>query len=236
MKTKLIKIIGILVIAFSTNALSTQAQITLSLSSLTPTEPLLMFDTTNFQVTIEVNSLLPGPDTVSGDIYYWYWTDEQFSNALPMRKLEQDFVNEFIYDGFTDLVHIDIRPTEIRTDPINLIILWPAMTNPLVSDTNSLTTFQNLEGFLNNPDDFSRKQENIIFPCPAIQFIYINPNDVGLIKEIEVISSSGQLIRVYQNQEFSSGNINLGDYASGNYIVRCNYFDGEVIQTKILKY
>ena len=229
---------GLFVALTFVSANSIQAQKTLSLDNITALEPIIINDTTNFQVSVGVINGASLPDTVTGDIFYWYLTDSMIMSSQPARKLEQDFVSELVPDGFIDTIHIDIQPNEIRTTPVNLIILWPAMIDSSVSDTHSISMYVLPVGFLHvqtgiNPP-YSNTQ-NLIFPCPTLQYIYIRHEELSSINKIIIYSMDGQAIATYENDEFKNGMINLENFVIGNYLVELIYYNNEIVKTKILK-
>ena len=229
--SRIVLILGILL----WEAGSIRAQKTLLLENITPLEPVIINDVANFQVVVGVVNNLSMPDTVTGDIYYWFLTDSMILAGAPPRKLEQDFVSEMVYDGFIDIVPIDIQPDEWRTEPANLIILWPAMIDPSVVDTHSLSLFLNPFGFLGIPQGTEDEKDNKLFPCPVIQLVYIQPTDLPLIKEIIFYRTDGSVKTSYKHDEFASGCINLDTFPSGIYITELHYFDHRIIRIKIQK-
>lgn len=211
----------------------------LSTESITPLEPILMNDTIDFQVQVGVTNFISLlPDIAIGNIFYWYRTDSMINSGQPARLVDFNLSVQLVSDGFLDTVPIEMKPNELRmggTNPVNLIILWPAMINPLVVDTTGGVTNIVVDGYLgDNP--YPQQVGNIIFPCPALQYIYIKHEEIIEIKQLSVISMDGQLIQTYENEEFKNGFINLENYATGNYVVRCTYYNGNVIQTQILKH
>lgn len=227
-------ILGTTLVIVAGNPTVTKSQVTLSLLNINITTPLIMYDTVDFAVSVGVLNGL-NPDTVTGDIFYYYLTDLMLATLQPPRKFEEDFVVEMVPHGFQDTIPIDIQPTEIKTTPVNLIILWPAMHVPEVEDTNSLSIFELLLGFLDAPQEYPMQHGNIVFPCPASQFLFVKENELELIREIRIMSMSGAMVRSYPKEEFSSGTIVLNELAAGQYLIEIHYEDQQVIRQKILK-
>lgn len=231
----LLIIIGILGL-FTTKTYS-QATTTLSIDSISQLTPIIMGDTTDFLVRVRVDNFL-GVDTISGDIFYYYQTDSMVLDSAPPRILEQDLVTELIIDSFIDIVHVDIRPDEIRTsstNPLNLIVIWPAMFSPAVLDTDSVVLYIEVEGFLDIPNGWNLQKTNVIFPCPALQFIYIRQEEIYLIEQIKIISMNGELIRSIPKNEFKQGWINIDELKTGNYIAYVQYKTGSTTTLKFIK-
>lgn len=212
-----------------------QAQKTLSLENITPLEPILINDVVDFQVVIGVVDGLSMPTSVTGDIYYWFLTDSMILSGAQARILEQDFVSELVSDGFVDVVPIDIQPDEWRTQPANLIILWPAMLDSSVADTHSLSLYVLPDGFLNTPPNYTNTQRNQLFPSPVIQLVYIKPEELKQIQKILFYGMDGSVKATYEYGEFSNGCINLDTFPAGTYLTELYYFDNRVIRTKIQK-
>jgi hypothetical protein len=209
---------------------------TLSITSITQLEPIIMFDSTDFSINLTAtDSIGGGPDTILGDLLYYYLTDSMINAGAPARVINESPANVLIGFTFTDTLTIDIRPDEIRTTPVNLIILWPAILNPAVADSVSDTILVQLDGFLGLKPDPVIENRQIIFPSPALQYIYIRPEELGYIKEIEIFTLQGQLISHHAAEEFRSGLIDLSHLASGNYLVKIHYVNQPPQQTKIQK-
>ncbi len=226
----------LLFFTFSAKVQTSHAQLLLTLESIAPVEPVIMNDTCDFRVEVGVTDIiLLIPGIAIGDLFYWYRTDSMISSGQPARILELDLNVEIVVDNYVDTVPVDIRPNEIRTGPVNLIILWPAMINPLVWDTTGGTCFVTVEGFLGNDGNYPKQVGNVIFPCPALQYINIRAEELDGIKEISIISMEGQTIQTYQHDEFKNGSINMECYAAGTYIVQLTYYNNEVSRTKIQK-
>lgn len=200
-----------------------QAQKTLSLENITPLEPIIINDITDFQVTVGVVDGLSMPTSVTGDIYYWFLTDSMILAGAPARILEQDFVSELVADGFIDIVPIDIQPNEWRTQPANLIILWPAMIDSSVADTHSLSLYLYPEGFLNISSTNNNTKGNQLFPSPVIQLVYIKPEELKQIQKILFYGMDGTIKATYEYGEFSTGCINLDTFPAGTYLTELIY-------------
>lgn len=199
-------------------------------------EPIIMNDTTDFFVQVSVNDAsVLNQDSIYGDLFYYYLTDSMISASVNARIINDDSNDIYINPTIADTVHIDIRPDEIKTTPVNLIILWPAMINPEVADTDSSTIVVGFDGYLSLPSITGIGQKNLIFPCPAIQYIYIRQEELSLIKQIRILSIEGKTINQYDKHEFSSGFINIDYLATGPYFVELNYYNNNVVRTKILK-
>jgi hypothetical protein len=211
---------------------------TLSISSIVQLEPILINDTTDFRLVLGVHhSVTMVPDSIMGDLFYYYQTDSMINSSTPPRVIDNSFGNQWIVDQQVDTLSIDIRPEEIRTGPINLIVVWPAMHNPNVSDSSGIAyyTYSNgymgEEGMMNIPP-----KSNIIFPCPAFQFMYIKTSEMPQIRQIDILGINGSIIATYTPQEFNGGYIYLKDLPPGTYVVNIYYFDKRVVQTRLLKY
>jgi len=209
----------------------------LSIDSISPMEPLVIGDTTDFYVELSVDDIGPlNVDSLLGNLFYLFWTDSMQNSLQLPRIIDLDLSVIWVPSFLADTVPIDIRPNEIRTEPANLIILWPAMINPLILDTNGISILiptggilptLGIEQFFNEP--------NLIFPCPAIQFINIRPEEIKLIRHIKIVSIEGKILNKYLPSEFSSGTISVNHLPVGSYFVEMNFNDGKVVRTKILK-
>lgn len=230
------KTIPVLVILLIWLCHSRQAstQVTLSLLNINITSPLVMYDTVDFEVSVGVLNGL-NPDTVTGDIFYYYLTDLMLLTLQPPRKFEEDFVSEMVPHGFVDTIPIDIQPSEIKTGPVNLIILWPAMHVPEVEDTNNLSILEYLIGFLDTPQEYPITKGNIVFPCPATQYLFIRHEEIELIKEVRIISMKGDLMAVHSHESIINGTILLDALPGGQYVVEIHYLNDQVIHQKIIK-
>jgi hypothetical protein len=210
---------------------------TLSISFISQLEPLIINDTTDFKLTLGVHhSITSVPDSIFGDIFYYYQTDSMIATSTPPRIINNVVNNIWVHDGEIDTISIDIRPEEIRTDPINLIVVWPAMSNPNIEDSSGIAYQVFSEGFMGEPGMNMSSETNIIFPCPAIQFMHIKPSEMNQIRQIDITGVNGSTIASYVCQEFNGGYINLEGLPPGTYVVTLYYFDKRVIQTRMLKY
>src|SRR5687767_11973465 len=106
-------IILICLMGLSTQRVDAQATITLSIDSIVALEPIIMSDFTDFQVRVRVDNTA-GPDSIFGDIFYYYFTDQMIALLDTPRIFEQEANNEWVYDGFIDTIPIDIQPNEIH--------------------------------------------------------------------------------------------------------------------------
>lgn len=225
----------VLLIFFAFGSMHGQTTKTLTIDSIALLEPVIMNDTTDFRVRVRV-TYLGSPAAVFGDLFYYYLTDSMIQVLAPPRIFLQGDSGETASDGMFDTIPIDIRPDEIRTTtPLNTIILWPAMISPETLDSVSDTIQVGFNGWLGLPPIVIPNKSNIVFPCPALQYIYIRQEELSLIKQIRILSVEGKMISQYENSEFNSGFINVDHLASGNYLVELLYFSSKIIQTKILK-
>lgn len=212
----------------------------LSIDSISPMEPLVIGDTTDFYVELSVDDIGPlNIDSLLGNLFYLYWTDSMISSLQLPRIIDLDLSVIWVPSFMADTVPIDIRPNEIRTEPANLIILWPAMINPLILDTNGISIniqMPDSTGTLNMENPFKDPNHQIIYPSPAIQFVRIRPEDIESIKEIRLLYSDGRTASTYLPAEFKSGTINVDHLAPGNYLVEIFYKNGDTHVSKIVKY
>lgn len=222
------------------NTQNVKAQFTiLEIDSISPMEPLVIGDTTDFYVKLFVDDIGPlNVDSLLGNLFYVYLTDSMINSGQLPRIIDLDLSVIWVPNMMADTVPIDIRPNEIRTEPANLIILWPAMINPLILDTNGINI--NIPGLvptLGLEYPYTDPNHQIIYPSPAIQFVRIRPEDVELIKEVRLLYSDGRTASSHLPAEFkSSGTINVDHLASGNYLVEIFYLDGNTHVSKIVKY
>lgn len=200
---------------------SSYAQKYLSITDLVPTGAIVLNDTTDFHATLNVDSL-GFSSAVYGDLFYYYQTDSMIQAGVPPRVIGLDGYNEWVYDGMIDVVPIDIRPDEIRTTPANLIILWPAMiTNDSIIDTDSITIDLILDEVL---EQLNQNLQNLIYPNPIEQLLYINPVELPLLSKIKVISQlDGTSTTYYCYQFLNIGSIDMSNYAPGWYTIEIKY-------------
>jgi hypothetical protein len=227
-------IIGLL--GLFTSKVYSQATTTLSIDSISILSPVIMGGITNFGVQVRVNNLFAG-DTITGDIFYYYLTDSMISAGIPPRIFEQD-TSEFVSDPFWDTVHVDIQPNEIRTGatgPLNLIVIWPAMIHPAIADTDSVTFYITVEGFLGLETAYPPNNEHIIYPSPAQHYLFIKPDDMNLIAEIQLLNLQGQMVDRMHQDVISSGWINIDGLKTGAYMAVIYYKNGNVVYKKFLK-
>jgi hypothetical protein len=210
----------------------------MKIDSIVQLEPIVMLDYTDFAVTISVyDSTLLTPDSIFGDLFYYYLTDSMISAGTPPRVINELVNNIWVYGTVTDTVPIDIQPGEIRTSPpVNLIILWPAITSPDLADSIPDSTYANFDGYIGIPTIPDPKKLSVIFPIPAMQYMYIKPEEIELIKHINILSIEGKLISTHEYLEYKSGFISIDTMPAGTYLVELNYKNGEVIRTKIIKH
>lgn len=234
----ILKISICFLICFGTFSKANSQLTILSIDSISALEPLVMNDTTDFYVELSVDDIGPlNVDSLLGNLYYLYWTDSMQSSLQPPRIIDLDLSVIWVPSFMADTVPIDIRPYEIRTEPANLIILWPAMINPLILDTNGISILiEHPDGIGTlNTEEFLKKNPNVVFPCPALQFINIRSEEINLIKLIKVISLEGKVMNEYLPADFSDGMISVNHLPVGTYFIEVNYLDNKLIRTKILK-
>jgi hypothetical protein len=233
---RLLKIGATLVIGFfAFSNLQAQPAKTVKIDSIHVMGPILIGGNTDFEVRLRVTNLLSQPDSISGDLYYYYLTEFMDSSLLPPRIFLLDSVTEMVTDGMLDTITIDIQPNEIRTTPVNLIILWPALYNAEPYDSISDSIYVFGDGYIGLPPLPENTQYQIVFPCPALQYIYIRPEELNLIRHIQILSMDGKIVHAYDPWEFGTGMINLDDLPNGNYIVELTYSQ-KTVRTKIIKH
>lgn len=233
---RILKMGAVIILAFlSFSKMQAQATKTLGIDSINILDPIVIGGITNFEVRVRVTNLLAQPDSILGDIFYYYLTEYMDSLGSPPRIFLQGDTAEMVTDGMLDTISIDIQPNEIRTTPVNLIILWPAMldSEPFDSICDSIYAFG--DGYLGIPKLPENSKYNIIFPCPALQYVYIKPEELSFIRQINILSMDGKMLFQYSANEFSSGFVNIDELSNGNYLVELNYYNNKVIRTKILK-
>ena len=213
----------------------------LFIDSINQLEPIIMFDSTDFYVHVVVDDTsFVNNDSIFGNLIYYYLTDSMDTAGASPRIIDNDPSNIWIAGSIGDIVSVDIRPDEIRTSPpINLIILWPAMVQPgmtEVSDSDSVAVNVTFEGYLSLPPTPGIQKGTILFPTPALQVLYIKPEEIDLIQRINILTMEGKLINTYEYLEYKSGFINIDTVPRGSYLVELNYKNGEVIRTKIIKH
>lgn len=239
MKIRFKIILGILFFAFFIKVQNGHAQLFLRMDSIVALEPIIMNDTVDFEVHVGVRDLLAPwvPSFTVGNIFYWYRTDSMINSGQPARIIDVDLSSLLILDGYVDTVPIEMKPNEIRmggTNPINLIILWPALFPPIL-DTIPDTLGITVVGVLGDNDVYPKQVGNVIFPCPALQFLNIQQGEISKIRQITILSMDGKVAAILKNHEFSSGFINLESFPTGEYFIRSEYFDNRVVQTKVIK-
>jgi hypothetical protein len=211
----------------------------LYIDSVNQMEPIIMFDTTDFAVHVVIDDTsFVNNDSISGDLFYYYLTDSMMNAGAPPRAINDDTNSITINGAILDTVHVDIRPDEVRTTPVNLIILWPALHGPFtneLTDTDSVAIYVGFDGYAGLPPMPEQHKHHVIFPCPAIQYLFIRQEELHLIRQIRILSMDGRVIASYESNEFSSGFINVDTLPAGNYFVEINYSDKEAVRTKIQK-
>jgi len=232
MRRKYLLIISCLIGLF-TSKIYSQATTVLYIDSVTILTPVLFGGTTDISVQVRVMNGFVG-DTLVGDIYYYYQTDTMDSLGIPPQIVDQDFVSENVADPFLDTVHIPINPTEMKTGPLNLIVVWPAMMNPAVLDTDSVAFYLQVEGYI-GIEPLPSFEENILFPLPAMHYLFIKPDELGRIDEMIISNMQGQMITRMSIVDLQNGWINIDGLNSGFYMVMLRYRDGSIINKKILK-
>jgi hypothetical protein len=202
----------------------TYAQKQMGITSLVPSGPIVLNDTTDFHATLNIDSA-GASSAVYGDLFYYYQTDSMINAGVPPRVIGLDGMNEWVYDGMIDIVPVDIRPEEIRTTPANLIILWPAMiTNDSIIDTDSITINLILDEVM---EQLNQTIQNLVYPNPIQQLLYINPTEIPLLSRIKVISQVTGASTTYYKYLFQyTGSIDLSNLPPGWYTVEVKYLLG----------
>ncbi len=229
--------IGILAfLAFS--QVKAQSTLIVYIDSIYQLEPIIMNDSTDFFVNVVVDDTsFVGADSIYGNLVYYYWTDSMINAATPPRVIDNDTSSYWLVGSFGDIVSVDIRPDEIRTEPVNLIILWPAIFEswPIPITSDSIEIMVGFDGYLQLPDIPGAKKNNLLFPVPAMQYIYIRPEEVDQIRQINILTLEGKQVSTFEYLEFKSGFINVDSLSNGNYLVELNYKDGRTTRTRIIK-
>jgi len=221
----------------STGILFSQSTKILSIDSIQVMDPVIMNGITNFSVSVRVDDTsAANNDFTTGILFYYYLTDSMIDAGVPPRIIAPNSNAVFINPIIVDTVPIDILPDEIKTDPVNLIILWPAISgfNTEVVDTDSAFIHVTVNGFLNTYQHASKKQE-LYYPLPAMQVLYIRPDELALIERIRIYSLNGNVIKDYSKEEFKSGQLDLYELSSGTYLVETEYTSGYKLNKKIIK-
>ncbi len=227
------KILLIVVCALGLMTAKVNAQLTtvLSIDFAAQVDSMEIGGITNFQVRVRVTG---NPDSLTGDIFYYYLTDSMQSVFAPPRVFLQDTVNELVTDLFLDTIPIDIQPNEIRTGPMNYIIIWPAM-NVAVADTDSIVIQANCIGFIGLEPPITETKSNILFPCPALQYLYLRQEEIELISHIKMIGMKGETVDDIYPNRFSNGWVNIDQLKTGNYTALISYKNGSTVSMRFIK-
>lgn len=217
---------------FSTKIYS-QATTLLYIDSVSILNPVVFGGTVDLAVQVRISAPVFG-DTLTGDIYYYYQTDTMDSLGIPPIAIEQDSVSEFLSDPFLDTIQIPIDNIHMKTGPLNLIVVWPAMIHPAVLDTDSIVFELPVEGYLglDPPDEV---KGNILYPLPAIHYLFIKPDEIGEIQELFIMNLQGQIVDSYQPHHLQNGYINIDHLSPGYYLAILQYKNGQRFNKKILK-
>jgi len=232
MVRKYLLIIGCVLGLFTSKTYS-QATTILYIDSVSILTPALFGGTTDIGVQVRVLNGLVG-DTLVGDIYYYYQTDTMDSLGIPPQPIDQDFVSETVADPFWDTIHVPINPIEMKTGPLNLIVVWPAMIHPAVLDTDSVAFYLPVEGYI-GLEPLPKIESNILYPCPAMQYLYIRPESAQEITEMIIANMQGQMIKIIPGSNLANGMINIDELNTGFYMVTLRYKNGSSFHQKILK-
>lgn len=232
MARKYLLIIGCVLGLFTSKTYS-QATTILYIDSINILGPVLFGGTTDIEVQVRVMDGFVG-DTLVGDIYYYYQTDTMDSLGIPPQIVDQDFVSESVADPFLDTVHIPINPAEMRTGPLNLIVVWPAMINPAVLDTDSVAFNLQVEGYV-GIEPLPAFKDNIVYPSPAMHYLFIKPDEMDQIQQMIILNMQGQTVETITGEKLANGWINIDGLQSGCYMVQVIYKNGTVFNKKFLK-
>jgi hypothetical protein len=233
MVRKYLLIIGC-VLGLFTSKIYSQATTTLSIDSFSILNTFVYGDTAYVGVQVRV---LDGfmSDTLVGDIYYYYLTDSMISAGDSAQIIELDGIIQSVADPFWDVVHIPINTGEMKTGPLNLIVVWPAMMDPAVLDTDSVVINLILGHDVGIEPEYVPTNENILYPSPAMHYIFIKPEEIDLIQQMIILNMQGQTVETIPGEKLSYGWISIDHLSSGAYLAILKYKDGKMIKKKILK-
>jgi hypothetical protein len=182
-----------------------------------PDVDFVLGSTVDIYVHVKVKSCATNADTtIWGNIYYWYQTDSM-DNATPevYNWIDSDAaIEEIPSGGLLDTIPFYCDSSELRisaTNPVNVIIIWPAFFSPTApvcdsSQTNIYVTPYYPIGLEEEP---IQKFGSTAFPNPAnaMQVVFINSKYSKDISSISIMNSLGQMMSI---KEFSEGEDSKG--------------------------
>jgi hypothetical protein len=204
-------------------------------------------DTTIITIHVKFKSSVTNNDTaVNGNLYYHYQTDSMIA-AGGMGNIESidDSPGWEIVPvgGKFDTIQFPCRPNQLRTGPVNVIIIWPALFNPLTPMDDSvmyILTNVSVGAEVGIIEEGLTYYGSTAYPNPAMgeQLVMIHSPKQEMIQSISILNSVGQIL---SNQQIMEGQ-GLNDYilptnklSPGVYIIQLGYTNRQVEIIKFIK-
>jgi hypothetical protein len=182
--------------------------------------------------------------TVYGNLYYWYKTDSM--NAVNSNWYE--FIDEnptfetINAGGEFDFFPFPCVQGQMRTGPVNVIIIWPAMIGPSVNVTDSaFWMLSNVHvGDLSGLVDQNNSFGSTVYPNPSsgYELIHISSKYTQLIDRISITNNLGQPVfnKYFVSSDQGSGyNLPTDFLSSGIYNIVINYIDNKTEVVRFIK-
>lgn len=205
-------------------------------------------DTAIITVHLKFKSASTNADTpVFGNIFYRYQTDSMIALNGYMNQVETIENNnpgwEIVPIGGTfDTINFPCLPGQLRTGPVNVIIIWPSLFNPATPMTDSLeyaipNVYVALSGLGN---EYVEELGSTVYPnpAPAMQLVFINSKYSQAISRISILNAMGQVLN---GKEFMDGEDSKGyvlptdELRPGIYHIHIFYKDKKSEVVKFIK-
>lgn len=224
------KIILVLISILFFNILSfTQLTISTVVTNANPTTLSISGDTVELMLTTELLFSGSPIDTVA-QVVYRIRTDTMESLGTPFRTVFGS--STFVGGILMDTVDFEYFPGEVRTGPINVIIIWPSLVEPSVGlDSIVEQVYFPFNVSIPLEEDALNFE---VFPNPSNSIVLVSiHSSIGEVCCAELYNASGVCIAKYGNE---INQISLSEFDSGVYILRVIASNNRVYHRKIIKY
>lgn len=187
----------------------------------------------NTQVLITTNTDIP-VDAI-GNVRYYIQTDSMFLSSQPPRLIDHSVSDVFVSasTGYADFFKLDLQPYEMRSGPINVVIVWPSFVSTSFPISDSLFRLVNVALISTvslDPVASTIYHQLKPFPNPTTGLLQFPDEAKTNIQHLRISDVSGT---VWKEQQ--SAIINLQDLPNGIYWIHVFWNNGNTSFYPVIK-
>ncbi len=192
-----------------------------------------------------ISSITNNDTMVNGNLIYWYQTDSMAAvDNNWYEYIDDNPFPEFIpIGGQFDLFPFFCDSSQLRTGPVNVIIIWPSLisaTTPMVDSGMYVIPNVYVGTTIGIEEEGLYNYGSTVFPNPAqsMQLVFINSKYSKEIGRVTVVNAMGQVMNSREFNEYESSQgyiVPTDDLRAGIYNIQIFYKDNKTEVVKFIK-